>query len=187
MGMKTHEAADKDDGQVDFCWEDGYRPMVDSFSTTYPNASPYQAWRAGFREGVKMSLVDGIRPEEPNISKLHWHNLHRLKVWMSVGAHAENGKWAMFGATVGCYLTNCTDWNHIEVRDFQRLDTLWNTYSIMDPKKDLQVYKNLIEKDFGLEVQVLDPRTSLFVVNLFKEQYEQALAQAAWTMERNRV
>ena len=26
LGMKTHEAADDDSGQVDFCWEDRYRP-----------------------------------------------------------------------------------------------------------------------------------------------------------------
>jgi hypothetical protein len=187
LNMKSHEAADKDQNQVDFCWEDGYRPMVESFSVTYPNDSPYQAWRAGFREGVKMSLVDGVRPEVPNINKLHWHNLHRLKVWMSVGAHANNGQWAIFGATIGCYLTNCTDWDYIEVRDFDRLATLWETYSMMDPEKDLLTYKKLIEKDFGLEVVVLDPKTSLFVVNLFKEQYDQAVAQAMWTLERNRV
>jgi hypothetical protein len=106
---------------------------------------------------------------------------------MSVGAHANNGKWAIFGATVVCYLTNCTDWDYIEVRDFDRLDTLWKTYSSMDPDVELLTYKKLIEKDFGLEVVVLDPKTSLFVVNLFEEQYEQAVAQAKWTLERNRV
>jgi hypothetical protein len=40
----------------------------------------------------------------------------------------------------------------------------------MDPDVELLTYKKLIEKDFGLEVVVLDPKTSLFVVNLFKEQ-----------------
>lgn len=188
LNMKSHEAADQDQNQVDFCWEDGYRPMLESFSVTYPNQSPYQAWRAGFREGVKMSLINGVRPSVPSIGKLHWHNLHRLKVWLSVGAHVDNGLWAILGATIGCYLTNCCpDWNYLDVRDFDKLDALWETYSKLDPVEALPYYRDLIEKQFNLKVAQLDSQSSSFVTELFKEQYDQAVAQAVWTMERNRV
>ena len=187
MGMKTHEAADKDDGQVDFCWEDGYRPMVDSFSTTYPNASPYQAWRAGFREGVKMSLVDGVLPEDPAPAKLLWHNLHRLKVWSSIGAHAENGLWAMLGARHGCYKTNCTNWNYVDVRDFDCLNTIWEEVKRADVCAELDRYQALLDKEYGLKVTTLDKVGSAFVVETFKDQYRQAVEQITWTMKRNAV
>ena len=188
LNMKSHEAADKAQGEVDFCWEDGYRPMVESYSVTYPNASPYQAWRAGFREGVKMSLVDGVKPTESVLNKLHWHNLHRLKVWCSVGAHVQQGLWAIYGARLGCYLTNCTDWNHLDVRNFDKLAELWEQYGAhTDPLDACVLYGEALLKEFNLRLTLLDSPSSEFVVETFKEQYQQALEQTKWTMDRNRV
>ena len=64
--MKTHEASDGNDTHtVDFCLDYNnslYWSMNDCYSTTYPNYTPFQAWRAGFREGVKMCLVGGKVP-----------------------------------------------------------------------------------------------------------------------------
>lgn len=187
LNMKSHEASDTEKGQVDFCWEEGYRPMVESFSVTYPNASPYQAWRAGFREGVKMSLVDGVLPKDPAPSKMFWHNLHRLKAWTSIGSHVENGIWAVLGARHGCHKTNCTNWNYVDVRDFEKLEKVWREVKDEDPTKFAIIYGDMLERDFGLKTKLLDAESSAFVVELFKEQYEQAVAQAKWTLERNRV
>ena len=60
-GMQTHENAPKGDkrAQVDFCWNINYVQMNNIYCDVMNNASPLQAWRAGFREGVKMGLVDG--------------------------------------------------------------------------------------------------------------------------------
>lgn len=187
MDMKTHEAADKDSGAVDFCWEDGYRPMTDTYSTTYPNASAYQAWRAGFREGVKMSLVDGVLPEDPAPAKMFWHNLQRLKVWMSVGAHVENGLWAILGARHGAYKTNCTDWNYVDVRDFDALAEIYKEVEDQDPLELINYYGNQLSTKFGLTVPVLDADASAYVVEMFKDQYQQVLEQVTWTMKRNAV
>ena len=187
LNMQTHEAANSDKGEVDFCWEHGYRPMVDSFSVSYPNASPYQAWRAGFREGVKMSLVDGLRAIDPHPSKLHQHNLHRLKIWMSVGAHVENGLWAILGARQGCYKINCTDWDYTDVRDFDKLDKLWDNISNLDIMLNVITYGDLIEQEYGIKSTLLAPDTSSYVVEIFKEQYQQAKEQIEWIHRRNRV
>ena len=47
LDMRTHEHPDrKEEEKVDFCWHQNYVQMNDCFSTTYINASPYQAWRA---------------------------------------------------------------------------------------------------------------------------------------------
>jgi hypothetical protein len=61
MNMRTHENADPNNkaAQVDFCWNINYVQMNNIYCTVMNNGSPLQAWRAGFREGVKMGLVDG--------------------------------------------------------------------------------------------------------------------------------
>jgi hypothetical protein len=187
LGMRTHEAADSANGQVDFCWEDGYRPMIESYSVTYPNASPFQAWRAGFREGVKMSLVDGVLPADSAPSKLHWHNLHRLKVWSSIGAHVPNGVWAMLGARQGCWMTNCTDWNYVDVRDFDRLKEIWTGVKSVDVIDELNRYETLLEQDWGLKVTTLNAVSSQFVVETIKDQYQQAVEQITWTLRKNAI
>ena len=58
LNMKTHENADPKNphAQVDFCWDTEYVQMNGTFSKIHNNATPQQAWRAGFREGVKMAL-----------------------------------------------------------------------------------------------------------------------------------
>ena len=64
LQMKTHENADPDNpnAQVDFCWDIQYIQQNSCYSDVYNNETPHQAWRAGFREGVKMSLERGVRP-----------------------------------------------------------------------------------------------------------------------------
>jgi hypothetical protein len=128
LNMKTHENADPKDGnsQVDFCWDDGYIQMTSCFSSVYNNATPQQAWRAGFREGVKMALDRGIRPTKEDFINGHWKNLHMLYVWTMVGADVENGLWAIYGARKGLFLTMCTDWDYVNVRDFEYLNDYWN-------------------------------------------------------------
>jgi hypothetical protein len=128
LDMRTHEHADTNDArnQVDFCWEDSYVQMTNQYSVTYPNGSPRQAFRAGFREGVKMSLVQGGKPNVDNFKNaIWWGNYKRLITWCSVGADVENGLWSMYGARLGCYMTNLTDWDYINVRDFDYLNNFF--------------------------------------------------------------
>ena len=68
--MRTHEATDGSaENDVEFCFYDNYWSMNDCYSTTYPNGSPFQAWRAGFREGVKMCLDRGAKPSLEEFEK----------------------------------------------------------------------------------------------------------------------
>ena len=50
----------------------------------------------------------------------------RLLVWCSVGADVENGLWSIYGARMGVHMTNLTDWDYINVRDFEYLNDIWN-------------------------------------------------------------
>ena len=131
LNMRTHEnaAPDNPHAQVDFCWDVEYIQMNSCFSDIYNNATPHQAWRAGFREGVKMALDQGVKPTLKKFKQNHWKNLHRLYIWLMVGTDVENGLWAIHGARQGLYKTMCTDWDYVQVRDFEYLNNLWQEYA----------------------------------------------------------
>jgi len=177
LNMKTHEASDSDRAQVDFCWEDGYRQFKECFSDTDITGSPFQAWRAGFREGVKMTLLDGVKVPPQEISeRIWWHNLHRLRMWSTVGAHEENGLYAVYGARLGTWLANCTQWNYVEVRDFEILGGMWNQYG--QPFEEagsiglVEEIKSLGEKiklELGFDYPYLDNQQSKYTLDLYEE------------------
>lgn len=172
LNMRTHEAAETENAQVDFCWEDGYKNHPKTYSDSIINNTPFQAWRAGFREGVKMTLKDGVKVPPQEIQKhIWWHNIHRLRMWSTVGAHIENGKYAVLGARQGTYMTNCTDWNHVQVRDFDYLRELYN--EIADPLEDIeseikQIGTN-IKLELGLDWPFLDAQQSKYTLELYDE------------------
>lgn len=157
LNMRTHENADPTNvkAQVDFCWDAHYIQQNDCFSDIYNNATPLQAWRAGFREGVKMTLLEGSKLADPGQARklIHWKNLERLMVWSHIGLDVSNGVWAIYGARLGCYMTNLTNWDYCNVRDFEYLNSLWkdevskqvNEYNILDKIEKLgtEINKNL--------------------------------------------
>ena len=73
LDMKTHENADLNNvkAQVDFCWDLDYVQLNDCMSLVENNYTPQQAWRAGFREGVKMCLIEGDKPSIKDIKEIH--------------------------------------------------------------------------------------------------------------------
>ena len=134
--MRTHEASDGTvENDVEFCFYPNYYAMHDCYSTTYPNASAFQAWRAGFREGVKMCLNKGARPTTTEfMNRVHQRNLDHLTIWHNVGRDVDNGIWAMAGARMGTYMTMLTDWDYKLVQDFGALEDLWSTVKDSDPE-----------------------------------------------------
>jgi hypothetical protein len=171
LNMKSHEASDTDRGQVDFCWEDGYKQFAECYSETVITGSPFQAWRAGFREGVKMTLLDGVRIPADEIKKqVWWHNLHRLKIWSTVGAHEENGLYAIHGARLGQWMNNCTDWNYIDVRDFEILKNIYNenvNHSTLED--DIQHLGEQIKRGIGFDYPYLNASQSKYTLDLYEE------------------
>ena len=140
-GMQTHENAPKGDkrAQVDFCWNINYVQMNNIYCDVMNNASPLQAWRAGFREGVKMGLVDGDIVDPMNLKEMvHNKNYKRLLTWMSVGDDCENGLWAIYGARLGCYMTNIDreSWDWRNVRDFDWLTKYFEEHVLPDFEAD---------------------------------------------------
>jgi len=171
LNMKTHEASDSDRGQVDFCWEEGYRNFPRVYSDSIITGSPFQAWRAGFREGVKMTLLDGVKvPPQEIKERIWWHNIHRLRMWSTVGMHEENGVYAILGARMGTYMTNCTEWNYVDVRDFEILKTIYEEkVNHIDPEADAQVLGTKIKQQLGLDWPWLDAQQSKYTLELYDE------------------
>jgi len=171
LNMQTHENSTSDRGQVDFCWEDGYQNFPKVYSDSIITASPYQSWRAGFREGVKMTLLDGIRvPSQEIEQRIWWHNIHRLRMWSTVGMHEENGKYAILGARMGTYMTNCTDWNYVDVRDFEKLREIYETkVNHTFVEEDAQDYGTKIKLQLGLDWPWLDANQSKYTLALYDE------------------
>ena len=118
--MRTHEASDgRDESMVEFCFEPNYWAMHDCYSTTFPNQTPFQAWRAGFREGVKMCLDRGAKPSLVEFKeRVHSRNLDNLTIWQNIGIDVDNGAWAIAGAKQGTYKTMLANWDHTKVQDF---------------------------------------------------------------------
>lgn len=107
LEMQTHENAVDETKKVDFCWDLNYIQMNNRYSTVFNAGSPFQAFRAGYREGVKMSLDEGKTVPPEDFQKRIWpKNYERLLTWCNVGADVENGIWAIYGARLGCFDVN---------------------------------------------------------------------------------
>jgi len=170
--MRTHEASDGDaKNDVEFCFYADYWPMADCYSTTYPNQSPFQAWRAGFREGVKMCLDRGAKPSLEEFEKrVHSRNYDNLCIWQTVGADVENGFWAIYGARLGTYMTMLRDWDYKLVQDFDHLAFLWESFSKDDPTACTNVGDTLRTR-LGLPIVDMDPDESKFFKHHYKSNF----------------
>jgi hypothetical protein len=167
--MQTHEASlGQDETDVEFCFDPRYWPMYDCYSTTYPNGSAFQAWRAGFREGVKMCLDRGRKPTTVEFSeRVHQRNLDNLTIWHNVGTDAEYGEWAIAGARQGTYMTMLTNWDHKQVQWFDSLAELWETVKDGQPRLLSNRLAEDLHTQLALPMAILEPNQSAF----FKQHY----------------
>lgn len=164
--MKTHENSESGDskGLVEFCFDDKYYQFNDNYSESFTNETPFQAWRAGFREGVKMSLDQGGKVAA--LTMVWWQNYHRLLIWCNIGADVKNGLWSMLGAREGCLMTMTTDWDYANVRDFAWLTDYWTTHyadmQIAEASEQLSYFGKELRNKLSLPITELDSDGSSF-------------------------
>jgi len=167
--MRTHEATDgRAETQVEFCFDPLYWAMHDCYSTTYPNGDAFHAWRAGFREGVKMCLNKGAKPTVAEFrDRVHQRNLDHLTIWHNVGADVEYGQWAIAGSRMGTYMTMLTEWDYQQVQSFDALAELWITVVDQDP----ELVSNRVAEDLNTQLDL--PMMSMFAEQsqFFKHHY----------------
>ena len=165
LNMHTHENAKNKKAEIDFCWTVKHENLHNCYSTSVIHSQPFQAWIAGYREGVKMSLNQGehIRPE--HFLKNIWApNLRVLSTWMTVGADVENGKYAMLGARMGCYSTTVDGNEWIQIRDLDKMLDLYENAVVHESiDEDLKLYGESIRQRIDLPVAELDEYQSRFI------------------------
>jgi len=147
--INTHEAATDGEG-MEFCWKLNYIQMNDIFSEVHQTASPFQAFRAGFREGVKLSLDQGTRVA-PHVfhDKIWYGNFNRLNVWCNIGTDVDNGWWAIYGARLGCKMTVLSDWDTNQISDYD-----WFKGFFEETKNNIESDEHLIQlvNELGEEI-----------------------------------
>lgn len=185
LNMKTHEAAGKDDenNNVDFCWDfENYKQMNSTYGTVVNNASMFQAFRAGFREGVKMGLDEGKKvPVEKFNELVYPANYSRWLIWMTVGRDVENGLWAMYGARLGAYKLYVENFDHSLISDYDWFQNFWQeVFNDTDQGKWVEdrVHSLAIELNQKLKLPVVEltPEQSVW----FKHVYISPAKETGW-------
>lgn len=173
LNMKTHEhSVGSDDTDVEFCFDPLYWAMHDCYSVTYPNGSAKHAWRAGFREGVKMCLDRGRRPSVSEFKdRVHARNLDHLTIWHNVGVDVEYGHWAMLGARMGTHKTMLTDWDFKEVQWFDALEEIWSGISKENTQGELEFYGASLKSALDLPIINMTADDSKFFKHHYRSNY----------------
>jgi len=112
------------DGVMDFTTSisDYFHAMEDVASTTIINSSPYEAWKAGFRECAK--LASGLMGGDENT------NEERMATWMHEAQDIPNAEYCVAGARAGSQfgLTNKRDRFVLrQINDWEWLREHFNT------------------------------------------------------------
>jgi hypothetical protein len=133
--MRTHEAAppgqpsiDHDIGKARPQGGNGQRILLPGvYSSTHPAQTPFHALRCGFREGARLALGGEVRPTGKGFGERlpSWHR-QRVTAWSSLGRHAPNGIWVIYGARLGALMAQLGDWDVTLINDYRWFTAFWN-------------------------------------------------------------
>lgn len=144
--MNTHENGEG----VDF--DLGNYVELDIVASEIHFASKFQAWRAGFREGVKL-LLDNGKPKK--LEEIDYRNFDRLWMWSHVGMDVDYGMYAIYGCRQAMYWMLCSRFDYKQIIDFENLDDLYtgNTndsnrfFSLMNIKTNNWFFGNVLSAE----------------------------------------
>ncbi len=168
LSIKSHENASQHDDQTDYCFIASYYLIDDYVSRTIVNKTFRQAFRAGFREGVKMSLSYGKQVDFSQKSfeeALGRQNRLRLKIWCEVGSDVINGLWAILGARMGLY------YNAVKKFDYSNI----NSYEWIESLLQDEIFKPLDIEIGHIENNDFDARRLSPLIENFGRKIEEAL------------
>ena len=162
LQMKTHENAETEENQIDFCWGVPHENLHNCYSTTIINSNAKQAFIAGYREGVKMSTEKGKPIPAGNFKTIWKNNLRILSTWCSVGADVENGKYAMLGARMGCFYTVIEDNDIFKIRDLDDMQKYFDETTIENIDHELQMFGNSLRQQIDIPIAEFNETDSRF-------------------------
>jgi len=162
LQMKTHENAETEENQIDFCWGVPHENLHNCYSTTIINSNAKQAFIAGYREGVKMSTEKGKPIPAGNFKTIWKNNLRILSTWCSVGADVENGKYAMLGARMGCFYTVIEDNDIFKIRDLDDMQKYFDETTIENIDHELLMFGNSLRQQIDIPIAEFNETDSSF-------------------------
>jgi len=165
LSMRTHENADSEENQIDFCWGVPHENLHNCYSDTVINGSEEQCFVAGYREGVKMSTEKGVALKQDNFHTIWPENLSTLSTWCTIGADVEYGKYAMLGARMGCYYTVLENYNKdlYKVRDLDHMIEYFKGVKDRDDiDKQLLLFGNSLRQQLDMPIAEMDDTQSKF-------------------------
>jgi hypothetical protein len=165
LASHTHELADT----TDFCWNIRYYGVDFLASSTVNNCTPYQAWRAGYREGVKLGYV-GSLPLDDFANEQHRipaGNLRMLRIWTALGRESNNGIWGILGARQGLYEIASKTCKNTVINDYNAMATKWAKVENLNAELTAQEYGLLLSDDYNFPVPELDKNVSDWVKSVF--------------------
>ena len=183
QGLRTHEAAPDRGAAVDFAWRIPQIRALGMPSETRVTGSPLQAFRAGFREGMRLTMHRGVplptafpelAPAEAVARGIGRRNLDRLRLWCSVGRDVENGDWAILGARTGCVMAVLDRAEMARVADFDWIEAWWRN-DIAPTMEDTAARADRIARlgdrlrdELALLVADLSPEASAFARSIHR-------------------
>ncbi|HLQ18766.1 MAG TPA: hypothetical protein VK146_07265, partial [Tabrizicola sp.] len=132
--MRTHEAAPEGTVSLDHDINAIRRgksvqvTMPERAASTDPAQTAFHAFRSGLRETAFFRSLATQATERRGSG--HWRDetelLRLIEIWCSIGRHAFNGRWMLYGARLGLLLPDLwPDWDPREVNDHDAIHSLW--------------------------------------------------------------
>ncbi|MEE1676088.1 glycosyltransferase [Agarivorans aestuarii] len=128
--MRTHENCEDNSNPlaIDFWNQPSYQVFHSVHSINYTNGSPFQAFRSGFRETVKLGRLNGnIKTLEQLQRQANNPEIRRMAVWMSAGADIENGYWSLLGARAGFLSYFSDEFSFKIINEYQLVADVWQS------------------------------------------------------------
>jgi len=163
--MKSHELADEERDAVDFCWDfQRYKELPGCWSNVHTNGSPYQAFRVGFREGVKLSMEQGrLLAFDEWPSTMHAANYQRLLTWMTIGRDVEHGVWSVYGARLAVKMLQYDNFDFVNIRDYDWFRDFFKQYETANPAVASKSIGKRISEGLGWTLPDFDADQSAFL------------------------
>lgn len=181
INTKTHEESLDANSTVDFCFSLDYYLLPEELSTSYVTSTPFQAFRAGFREGIKMSLRGGLKIEDKLLDQafhkhIHISNRERLRIWCTVGSDTENGLWAILGARMGLHYLYVENRDHTFIRDYDGFFNYWQTevlktHSAQNLESAINDLEWPLKQKLNIDLTLLSPKDSAFFKSVYINRY----------------
>lgn len=143
----------------DYCWTYRYWQVNHVASEVYHAQSPLHAFRAGYREAVKLSLDQDVKLTDWATAQTHLYppNLSRLLIWATIGRDQPNGIWSIYGARIGLSDLWLHNLDPDRIADFDWLAERWQRLHTIDSNGVVRLtttayYTELLplERAFGL-------------------------------------